>query len=85
MDEKIIEMSLKTENQDLIYKKARERAENLVEFYKHLLIYVMVCSVLVIINLISNRGYFWAIWPIIGWGIGIGSHAFCTFIIRKSY
>ena len=40
----------------------------------------MVCSVLVIINLISNRGYFWAIWPIIGWGIGIGSHAFCTFI-----
>ena len=35
---------------------------------------------LIAINLITTPGgYFWAIWPMLGWGLGLGFHAAGTF------
>ena len=40
-----------------------------------LTVYVVVNVMLVAIWAASGGGYFWPIWPILGWGIGLGCHA----------
>ncbi len=49
------------------------------DFYGHLASYIVVNGFLCAINLWSG-GYFWAIWPLLGWGIGIASSFVETFI-----
>jgi len=44
-------------------------------FYTHLIIYVVVVGTLFGLNIIRGANHFWAIWPAIGWGIGIIFHA----------
>jgi class 3 adenylate cyclase len=41
----------------------------------HLTVYVIVNLMLIGIWAASGAGYFWPIWPILGWGIGVGGHA----------
>jgi class 3 adenylate cyclase len=41
----------------------------------HLAIYLVVNVMLVGIWAASGGGYFWPVWPILGWGIGVGCHA----------
>jgi len=41
----------------------------------HLTIYIVVNLLLIGIWAASGGGYFWPIWPILGWGIGVGCHA----------
>jgi hypothetical protein len=41
----------------------------------HLAIYVAVNVMLIGIWAASGGGYFWPIWPMLGWGIGVGCHA----------
>jgi class 3 adenylate cyclase len=41
----------------------------------HLTIYLVVNVLLIGIWAAAGGGYFWPIWPILGWGIGVGCHA----------
>lgn len=41
----------------------------------HLAVYVVVNVMLIGIWAASGGGYFWPVWPILGWGIGVGCHA----------
>lgn len=41
----------------------------------HLTTYLLVNLLLIGIWAASGGGYFWPIWPILGWGIGVGCHA----------
>src|SRR3954453_15365042 len=41
----------------------------------HLTIYLIVNALLIGIWAATGGGYFWPIWPILGWGIGLGCHA----------
>jgi class 3 adenylate cyclase len=41
----------------------------------HLALYVLVNVLLVAIWAASGGGYFWPIWPMLGWGIGVAGHA----------
>src|SRR3954465_3865808 len=45
------------------------------EFTEHLRFYLTVMALLVVIWALTGMGYFWPIWPIVGWGVGIVSHA----------
>lgn len=49
------------------------------EFRGHLVSYVIVNGALSVMSLIT--GSFWAIWPILGWGIGLAFHAAETFMV----
>jgi class 3 adenylate cyclase len=40
-----------------------------------LTVYVLVNVLLIAIWAASGAGYFWPIWPILGWGIGVAGHA----------
>jgi len=41
------------------------------DFYGHLLSYVLFNAFLIAVNLMTSPGYFWAAWPILGWGLGL--------------
>lgn len=48
-------------------------------FYAHLISYVVVILGLLVINLLTNPHNLWFMWPALGWGIGIVSHAASVF------
>ena len=60
-------------------KNKRDQAKAKVEFRIHLYTYIAVIVFLAIINLITSPEYFWFIWPMLGWGIGIVVRAFVVY------
>ena len=58
---------------------ARKQAKREASFYRHLTSFVLVNAFLVALNLFTSPGHFWAIYPLLGWGIGLASDAFGTF------
>ena len=63
-------------------KAALERVKAKREFKNHVVVYVMVNALLVIIWAINSGGYFWPVWPIAGWGIGLMLHAWNAYFER---
>lgn len=48
-------------------------------FRAHATSYVLVMALLVMIWLMTSPGgYFWPMWPMLGWGIGLASHGLAT-------
>jgi hypothetical protein len=45
------------------------------DFFAHLLVYVMVNSLIIAIWAMTSQGFFWPIFPIAGWGIGVVMNA----------
>ncbi|MEY2653832.1 MAG: hypothetical protein RLZZ524_860 [Pseudomonadota bacterium] len=48
-------------------------------FYAHAAKYVLVISILVVVNLVTRPQHLWVLWVIGGWGIGLASHALAVF------
>ena len=44
-------------------------------YSEHLRVYLAVMALLVAIWALTGMGYFWPVWPALGWGIGVWSHA----------
>ncbi|MBM3315022.1 2TM domain-containing protein [candidate division WOR-3 bacterium] len=64
-----------------LYRRARDRVTAQRSFFIHLIIYLLVNAMLFILNAATrdpDDGW-WFYWPLIGWGIGILSHAFSVF------
>ena len=72
-------LSPQDENAKPLEQKVREEVEEIKEFYIHLGIYAIINLFLIVLNLITSPAYFWAIWPLLGWGVGVGAHAVVTF------
>lgn len=47
-------------------------------FGEHLRVYMGVQLLLVAIWALSGLGYFWPVWPAMGWGIGLMLHGSCV-------
>ena len=60
-------------------QKALEYVQGLKGFYKHLSTYIVVISGLLLINFLTVPDDNWAIWPAMGWGIGLLFHGIKTF------
>ncbi|MEI7769574.1 MAG: 2TM domain-containing protein [Chloroflexales bacterium] len=60
------------------YERARKQVRQLRAFYIHLVVYVLVNALLIILSLANGGG--WSIWPLLGWGIGLGAHAATVFV-----
>ena len=41
------------------------------EFRAHVLAYVLVNSMLIVIWAMTGAGFFWPIFPLMGWGVGV--------------
>ncbi|MEZ8826960.1 2TM domain-containing protein [Vibrio amylolyticus] len=48
-------------------------------FYAHLANYLSVICLLFVINFVTGAGEFWAIYPALGWGVFVISHAIRAF------
>ncbi len=74
-EQDIMEPTQTQEDERLAFAHVRR----LRRFYIHLAQYVLVISLLMVINLATNAGTLWFVWPALGWGIGILGHAAAVF------
>ena len=78
-----MENDMTQENQttqlDETEQKVIEYVRDIKGFYSHVIKYVVVISILFIINFTTDRSYIWAWWPMLGWGIGVLSHGLNVF------
>jgi hypothetical protein len=44
------------------------------DFAPHLRVYIAVNALLVAIWALTGMGYFWPVWPLLGWGVGVLAH-----------
>ncbi|WP_194852383.1 2TM domain-containing protein [Nonlabens antarcticus] len=69
-----------TETYQEKYARARARVDELKGFYNHLIIYIIINAGIAGLNYYSNQWQFtWFLFPLLGWGIGLASHAVRTF------
>ena len=59
--------------------QAFKQVRQLRAFYLHLAQYVLVCTLLVAINLLTRPSHLWSLWVIGGWGLGVLSHGLQIF------
>ena len=58
---------------------ALRRVRKLKAFYLHLTQYIVVITILAVVNITTNSHYLWFLWAALGWGVGVLSHALITF------
>jgi hypothetical protein len=56
-------------------EQALSRLKKKRDFRGHVFVYVAVNAVLVVIWAVTGSGYFWPIFPILGWGVGVAANA----------
>ncbi|GAB89868.1 2TM domain-containing protein [Gordonia rhizosphera] len=61
-------------------REAIERIRARRGFWVHLTVYLVVNAGLVLIWYLGSGGYFWPVWPLLGWGIGLAAHGFGVFV-----
>ena len=71
-------MSDHDERREAAYKRVKDKRD----FRNHVAIYVIVNTLLVVIWAVSGAGYFWPIWPIAGWGVGLAFNAWAVYFER---
>ena len=58
--------------QDVLRERAIKRLKKRRDFSGHLLVYVLVNAFFVVIWAMTDPdGFFWPVFPIVGWGIGV--------------
>lgn len=86
LKEKIKAMNTYSPSEEqMAYEKAAKRVEELKGFYGNLISYCIFIPFLFFINWKTSPGYYWAFWPMLGWGIGVAAHAFQVFGIGKDW
>ncbi len=61
-----------------IYKIAKKRVSEKRKFYSHLMTWVVMSVFFILLNLFTSD-IFWAIFPILGWGVAVAFHAIRVF------
>ena len=61
-----------------LYEHAKHRVKSRKKFYTHVIIWVVLSVFFILLNL-ATTDYFWAIFPILGWGIGVAIHGIQVF------
>ena len=64
-------------SEEEIREQAVQSLKKKRDFRTHVFIYVIVNAFLVVIWAVTSdaNGFFWPIFPILGWGIGVGANA----------
>jgi len=52
-----------------------EQVKKIKGFYSHVVSFVMVITALTLLNASMEMDYWWVLWVIVGWGIGLATHA----------
>ena len=68
-------MEVGADSDQELREQAIRRLKKKRDFKTHVLIYVAVNTFLVVIWAVTSAGFFWPIFPILGWGIGVLANA----------
>jgi uncharacterized ion transporter superfamily protein YfcC len=68
-------MVLNETTETRLREQAIKRLKKRRDFFAHLLVYVMVNGFIVVIWAVTSQGFFWPIFPMVGWGIGVVMNA----------
>lgn len=78
-------MTPQPSEESMAYDRAFKRVKELKDFYGNLISYCLVIPFLIFINLKTVPEYQWFWWPMLGWGIGVASHALQVFGIGRDW
>jgi hypothetical protein len=67
---------------DELREQAIRRLKKRRDFKAHLLVYFMVNTFIVVIWAVTGAGFFWPVFPIVGWGIGVVMNAWDVYVVR---
>jgi hypothetical protein len=76
---------MEPDRDDDVRRWARRQARMRLVFYGHAATYLVVIATLFIINAIASPNYWWAVWPALGWGIGVAMHGLAVFVIAGEH
>lgn len=85
LTQKITAMTTQPSYESMAYERASKRVKELKGFYGNLISYCIFIPFLIFINLWTSSQYHWFWWPVLGWGIGVISHALQVFGIGRSW
>ena len=85
LTQKISAMNTNNSNEQIAYQKAAKRVEELKGFYGNLISYCIFIPFLFLINWKTSPNYYWAFWPMFGWGIGVIAHGIQVFGIGRDW
>lgn len=85
LTQKITAMNNQQSEESIAYQKASKRVNEIKGFYGNITSYCLVIPFLIFVNLWTAPEYHWFWWPMLGWGIGVASHAFQVYGIGKNW
>jgi len=63
--------------------RAMKQLKKRRDFRGHLLVYLLVNGFLVVIWALTNpQGFFWPVFPLVGWGIGVVMNAWDVYVAQ---
>lgn len=66
-------------NEQLAYKRAKKKVQEIKGFYLNLMCYCLIIPILVYINLTYSPGFHWFWFSALGWGTGVLFHGISAF------
>lgn len=85
LTQKTQKMNTSNLSENNAYERASKRVKELKGFYGNLTSYCLVIPFLIFVNLYTSPQYLWFFWPMLGWGIGLASHAIAVFGISRDW
>ncbi|MEH2313080.1 MAG: 2TM domain-containing protein [Nostoc sp.] len=79
---------LETTEQKWLAQQEEERSQRTFntfrrrDFWTHFVSFIAVNLFLILLNLITSPSYFWSIFPVIGWGLGLFFHWWSVYQIK---
>ena len=67
---------------DDLYRRAEKRVDEKMEFYKHLMSFIVVNIFLIVLNVLTSPGEWWFYWVTIFWGIALFVHFLKIFVLN---
>lgn len=83
--------TLKAAEQEWLAQRetSRKQQESMLRrrraFTAHLIPYLAVNTFLIVLNLVTTPRYFWAIYPISGWGLGLFFHGWAAYRVPAKF
>lgn len=74
-----------TSEEQLAYQYAIAKVKALKKFYSNLASFSIVIPFLFLINYLSSPDYIWAVWPLLGWAVGLTFQALKTFGVGSDW
>ncbi|NUQ20613.1 MAG: 2TM domain-containing protein [Gemmatimonadaceae bacterium] len=65
------------------YIEAQRRVRARREFQQHLAVYLVINTMLFLLNFFTMPGRWWFYWPLFGWGIGVTAHAVALYFTLR--